>query len=214
MLSRDLPSASVTFSSGRGTFHQILSTFCVVMGLTVNFHQLPSTFRAALGHSFNFPCCRGTFRQFLSPFRAAGDFPTTSVNYPFGPSVNFRVTTRSSVNFCQLYVWLQDLLSTVSAATGPSINHLCGSGTIRQLSVLPMVLPSTFHAAAGPAVNFHQLSMQPREPVSTSRAPWFLPSTFRPTVGPFVNFPCGSGTVRQQRTLQLMVRTGRSHGCM
>ena len=120
-----------------------------------------------MGHSVNF------YRLFALP----ENFLSTSVNFPCvrGSSVKFPCSLRS---FCQLFVWLQDLPSTFRAAAGPSLNFLCGCGTIRELSVLLLDFPSisiTFCPAGVPSIHFHQLFV-PRH---------FLPSS--------INFLCGRG---------------------
>ena len=66
---------------------------------------------------------------------------------------------------------LQVLPSTVCAEAGPYVS-------IRQLSVCPCDLWSTFHAAAGHSVNFRQLFERP----------WDLPSTLRASTVPLINF--------------------------
>ena len=74
----DLPSTSVKYPCGLGTFCQ----------LYMHLRDLQPTFCASTGSSINFPCSLGTFRQhFVLPW----DLPSTSVNFPcsVGPSVNF-----------------------------------------------------------------------------------------------------------------------------
>ena len=77
------------------------------------------------------------------------DFPSTSINFPCSRetfcqlSTTFRDDRRPSVNFCQLFVRLEVLPSTLYAA-------------FRQF-------PSTFCSAMRPFVNFHQLSVQPED---------------------------------------------------
>ena len=74
-----------------------------------------------------------------------------------------------SVNFLCFY----GTLSTFA-------NFLCGCGTFRQL-------PSTFRAAAGPSINFCQLSVRQQD----------LPSTLFAAAGPSVNLLCSCSTFCQ-----------------
>ena len=120
---------------------------------------------------------------------------------------NIRTSACPSVNFHQLSVHLRYFPSTC-------VNFSCISGTFSQLSVHPWdflsisvnsprihgtfcQLLSTlcasvgptkmFRAAAGPSVNFSQLSVQP----------WDHLSTFRASTSPSVNFPSVRGTFRK-----------------
>ena len=88
-----------------------------------------------------------------------------------------------SETFSQLSVRLWYLPSTL-------VNSPCIRGSFRQLPstfCASMGPPETFRAAAGPSVNFSQLSVQP----------WELLSTFRASERPSVNFLCICGIFHQ-----------------
>ena len=149
----------------------------------------------------NFLCICGSCCQLLLTFCAS-----------MGPPETFRAAAGPSVNFSQLSVRPWDLLSAFRAYERPSANFLCVRGIFHQLFVQPRDIPSTFCAAAGPTINFSQLSMPPLGLRSTFRAAaglsvnflcfrrafhqlsvwqWDFPSsstTFCTSVGPFVNF--------------------------
>ena len=104
----------------------------------------------------------GEFLQLPSTFCAAGIH-----------SVNFHVAGRSSVNFCQLFMWSGHLPSTFRTIVRTSINF-------HQLSFrLGELLSSSVNISCGWEI-FCQLSVQPGD--------------FSPT---YVNFPCDRETFRQ-----------------
>ena len=92
----DLPSTSVNFQCVWSTFRQCPSSLCVARRPSVKFCQL---LRATGISSVNFPCRRKTFRQLPSTLRATGR-----------PSVNFCQLSCGWETFCQLSVWLGELL--------------------------------------------------------------------------------------------------------
>ena len=172
----------VKFSCVRGTFRQLSvrprdypSNFVsaehsvIFSKLHVHPCDLASTFRASAGHSVNFPG---------HPW----DFTSTSVN-----SQCIRGTMR------QIFVCQWDIQSTFRSFVVPSVklvNSPCICGTFCQLLstfCASMGPPKTICAAAGPSVNFSQLSVRP----------WNLPSTFRAAAGLSVNILCGRRTIRQ-----------------
>ena len=131
------------------------------------------------------------------------NFPLTSVNHSCVRGT-FQKVPYSRWTVCQL-------LSTFRVVTGSSINFLYNYGIIRQLSVRPWYLLSTFHTSAGhsvkfrqlfvrpsiypsifrasadSSVNFRQLSVHPRD-LSSTFVHWFeLPSSFRASAGHSVN---------------------------
>ena len=183
---RQLPSpfhastgASVNFLYGSSTFSQLPSTF-------VHLQDLTSIFRASTGHSvifhqnflvtagpsINFPSGRRTFHQLLSAFHLSGhsitilcghgtfcqlskqprDFcklPSTCLAAR-RPPVNICESKGPSVNFCQLSSSPRDFPPT-------SVKFPWVHGIFRQHSLYPLDLPSTFHACAGPSIDFSQL---------------------------------------------------------
>lgn len=142
------------------------------MGASVNFCQssaqmrdLKATLRAVAGPLINF-CCLSvlpeTFHQLLSNCCVA-----------VGPSVNFCQLSVQPRD-CQHSMWPQDLLSTSCAAMKLSISFPCGRGTFRQPLSAFCVIVGLFikfcHllCCQGPSVNLRQLSVQPRDLLSTS----------------------------------------------
>ena len=129
-----------------------------------NFHQLYELPLYLPSISVNFLCLRQTFCQFPSTFSATA-----------GTSVDFCQLTLPSPFSILLVVHetFRQHPSTFCAFAGNSINFMCFRCTFLQYL-------STFCASARPSVCFRRLSVQPREPLSTS-----------------VNFPCICGTFCQ-----------------
>ena len=138
----------------------------------INLRQLPVRPLVLTGPSVNFKCLRMIFRQIPSTFSASA---------------------RPSCNFCQLSVQLWDISSKFD-------NFPCGCETLCQLLVRPRCLGqlfvqqkdhlSNFYVAAGPSVNFHELSVQPQDLLSIS-----------------VNSLCACGTFHQlPSTVRAVVR--------
>ena len=197
------------FHSGCSTFSQLFvrpqdlpSTFCLATEHSINFLHFRSTLlqllltsHAATRTPAKFPCDCGTFYaivghsvNFYRLFALPENFLSTSVNFPCvrGSSVKFPCSLRS---FCQLFVWLQDLPSTFRAAAGPSLNFLCGCGTIRELSVLLLDFPSISITFLSCWVFFHSLPSTFCAEASFCH----LLLTFRVAVGLFVNFLAAAG---------------------
>ena len=199
---REIPSTfhscaghSVIIPCNRGTFHpipstsvkimclwELLKTFCVATGPSVNFRQ-PSvrprdnllSICASAGTSVqfvNFLCDRRNLRKpSVHPCDLPSTFPTSA-----GPSINL----------CRLSVYLRDHQSAICASAGPCVNFQCVCRICIKLSAYSRDLPSTsvnILCIRGP---FCQLSVHP----------WDLPSTFRAPTGPSVNIPYGSGIFR------------------
>ena len=99
------------------------------------------------------------------------------------PSINFRCINET----------LQQLLvkggnfRLLPERQRTSVSFPCIRGSVHQLSVHPRDHLSTFRASVGPFVNKRQISVLPQD----------LPSTFRVSTGPSVNFPSGHGTFCQ-----------------
>ena len=162
----DFPSTSVNYACIWGTICQhsvrqrdLSSTFRVSAGPSLNFpricrtfRQPPSTFCASVGHSVNLLCIRGTFHQLSVGTRK---FRQLLVNFLCFPVLLCVSIPCSSGTF-------RPLLSTFHASVGHSIKFPCVFGTFREISVHPRDLPSIFHTAAGPSVNFRKFSMRPR----------------------------------------------------
>ena len=107
---------------------------------------------------------------------------------------NFRASLGSSVNFCQLYKCLQELLQIFCASVGSSVNIRCRCRIFCQRW-------STLRAPEGLSVKLHQLSMSSWNLMSTLRQlsvrPWDLPSTS-------FYFPCIRRTILQLSVCQLL----------
>ena len=150
------PSTFVNFMSVSETIHQLSIRPHDLKSTPINFLSVREKHFVRMLDlslpSVNFLSSRGSFRQLSSTVLESTE-----------PSVNFR----------QIFVVPQELLSTFSASVGHSVNisrlsvHLQGlpltcvnwswdCGTPCQLSVRPLDLLSTFLASAGP-VNFIQL---------------------------------------------------------
>ena len=140
----------------------LLKTFCVGTGPSVNFRQ-PSvhprdnllSICASAGTSVNFvnfQCRLGTFRQhFLRPW----DLLSTSVNFPCLHGA-----------FGQLIVRLRDFPSTFPVNGGPSVNFSCIRRTL--------CASRTFCASAGLYINLSCVCGTVRKLPSTFRASWDL----------------------------------------
>ena len=202
-----------------GNFSQLPSTlhltFCRLIVRSQDFQTLPSIFLAAVGPFVNFPCGHGTFRH-LSV--RSQELTSNFMNFPYGLRIfhqilsPFHAAGEPSIYFCQCSMQLQYLLSTFGLAAGLFVNFLYGCGNLPQLSVLPLDLPSTFSASAGPPVTYRQVAMQPLDLPSTSiifpcyresfvhfhqlsKPLQHIPSTF-------VIFPCSCETFRQHSVWQ------------
>ena len=202
---------SVNFLCIRGIFCQLPSIFWAPAIPSVRFCQLSVNPR---DHAFTFctptgPSVKLLDQSFDWPWPVgviSSDYCHSvlslilGLQYNNSPLSNFCKSVGPSMNFHQLTVHLQDLLSTC-------INFSCISGTFNQLSVHPWDFPSTpinsqcirktmhqifvfshlqytFRADAGPSVNLCQLFMHQ----------WDIQSTFCLSVVPSVNFPCVRGT--------------------
>ena len=171
--------------------------------LSIRPRDLPSNVRMSAGPSVNF------HHHSVHP----RDLPSTCVNSPFicVPSVNFR---KYFVHPWDLTKRSGQLLVLPSA----SVNFLCILGTLRQLSVHPRDLQSTFCASVGSSINFPcglgvfcQHFVWPMDLLSTlvnfpclhgafaqlSVRPWHFPSTFTVAGGTYVNFSYIRETLRQ-----------------
>ena len=137
---RDLTSASVNFPF-----------------VHVNFGQLSVLQQDILSTSVNSLSVRGTFHQLSMHPRA---LPLTSVNF---------ICVRGTFQIVPLGRCLSSS-STFRLVVVSSINFPYNHGTIRQFSVRPWYLLSTFHTFAEYSVNFRQLSVHPRDLSSTFRA--------------------------------------------
>ena len=146
--SRRLPSTCVNFSCGCGTYGQ----------LSLQPRDHSPTFRASEGPSINFPYVWGRSINFCQ----------FSVHPRYYPS-NFCVSAEHCFIFSKHFVRPQGLPSTsVNFCTfsAPSVNIPCDHGSICQLSSTfhaAADITSTFLAPAQPSVNFHQLSVRPRD---------------------------------------------------
>ena len=132
MRQRYLPS-SFSASAGYSVYSLcIRRTFC----------KLTWTLHVAEVPSFNFAYSHRTFRKLPSSFVRSWDLPLT-----------FRGTVGPSVTFSQLSVWSRVFPSAF-------VTFLCVCETLRQLSVHPRELLSTFRDCAGPLVAFCQLCIR------------------------------------------------------
>ena len=133
--------------------------------LTVLPGDLPST-------SVNFPCCQKTFRQLSVN---TGDLPLTFVNLPCFQYIflqftsTFHVARRPSANFCELYMWPEEIPSTFCASGRSAqifVYFPCGWETFRPLpsTFVPPVtfcqLLSTFRVVGRCCGSFHQLFLR------------------------------------------------------
>ena len=118
----------LTFLFIHGIFRQLLSTFM----RRVTFHQLLPTFHVSTGPSINFPYVRGlsinfpggrrTFRQLLSTFCAfVGPFAQLSVWQRERPST-FCASAGPSINCREYFVRPQKLPEIFHASARPSVN--------------------------------------------------------------------------------------------
>ena len=178
----DCPSTSITYCvDGRPCVNfcrlsvwpeNLLSTLRVAGRLSVNFLQLSLRPGDLSSSSVNFPFGWETFRQLSLTFRVAGrpsfKFHHLSMRPGELPST-FLVSRKHSVNFQQLYVPLEDIVST-------SVNFPCSRETFCQLF-------QTFHAAGRPSVNCRLLSLRSGDLLLTTS-----------TIRAFVNIPFGPGT--------------------
>ena len=120
-------------------FRHLPSTFCSIVGPSVNFCQLSMQPRDLLSTSVKYPCGHETFWQ----------FPST-----------LDVAKRPSFHFHQLSALLRDLLSAY-------VNFPCSQKTFCQLpptSVQQGELSSTsvnFCAAGRPSIDFRQYLVRP-----------------------------------------------------
>ena len=190
-------STSVNFSCIPRTLHQlsvcllnILENFHAAARPSVNFCQLsvhlrnlPSTFCASaelISNSVSFLCFRGLFEKFRTAVGSSVNTSQLSVRLRDFPSA-FCASTGHSFNFRQHFMRPKDYPLTFRVSAGHSVNFSelpCGRGIFCQLSVHLQDLPSIFGVSAEISVNFHQLSVRPRD----------LLSTFRAFVGPSVDF--------------------------
>ena len=120
---RDFPSLSVSFLFGLETFLTLLSTFCQLPSTICAPENLPSI-------SFNFPCRWKYFCELLSILACDREI------FQKLPS-SLQIAQRTSINFCQLSMRLDDFLSTFCVAGRPSVNFC-------QISVRPRDLSSHF----------------------------------------------------------------------
>ena len=122
------------------------------------------------------------------------DLPSTFINFLSVRGKHFVRKLDLLLNFRQLSVWLWDLPSIFCASAIPSVRFCLLSanirGTMHPLSVRSQDHPSNIRMSTGPFVNFHQLSVHPRD----------IPSTcvnFCASAGHSVNFLCIHGTFSQ-----------------
>ena len=168
-----LPSASINFPFGRGTFRHLSITFHASERLSIYIRELYMLPGELETNFINFPCGCGTFRElYMCPwdFRLLlSTFHLPSLSSPFcaamGPSINyrqffvaagpsyFRAVTGPSINFSHYFVLPWDILST-------SVNFPCVSENFCQL-------PSTFRVAAVLFISFRLLLMRMRDLLST-----------------------------------------------
>ena len=144
-----------------------------------DFHQHSSTLHPSTRHSISSPFVHRTFCQLPSTF-------CLSVEYILCGSWTFCVTSDNFLcargSFHQVFVRQQHLQSpfvNIPCSRGlPSacVNLLCGCGTYRQLSLQVRDHLPTFRASEGlsinfpyvwrRSINFHQLSVHPRDYLS------------------------------------------------
>ena len=197
----DCPSNSFNLSSGRETFHELLSNFCAAGRTFIHFRQLSVWLDKLLSSSVNFSCGRDTFCQLLSTLCVAWRFSDNFSELSELPREFLTISvncTCSQKTLCLLFVQPGDLPSTsvnfplqLGDSLIISVNFLYHQENFCQcLSTLHAVskttinfpcgretfrqLLSTFCAAGRPSVNFCQLSVRPGDIPSTS-----------------VYFPCG-----------------------
>ena len=142
--------------------------------------DLPATFSEAMATRVHFWSINGTFRP---PQVQCWQLPAA-----------FSAVVVPSINFPCIDETLQQLL-----VRGGNCRLLPEhQQSFRQLSVHPLVRPSTFRASegpsvtflasVGPSVNIRQISALPRDLLQLSMQPWDLPSTSCVDVGLSVNF--------------------------
>ena len=184
----DLLKTLDNFPCIHGTIRQILAIICASALPSVNFQKISICPQDVLSTSVNFPCVCGYSRHisytslaFHATFCQHSvdplDLSPTAINFLFiigsfcqllsifcvfeGPSANFRASAGLSVNFCQLSMHLQELLSNFCASwfhsvnfckvslhlrdfLSISVNFLGVCCTFLQLSLSPLCHPSTF----------------------------------------------------------------------
>lgn len=151
----------MNFTQCRENLRQPPSTFCEARRCSVNFCQLtvrlenlPSTYCQLFVHPGDLPSTAVYFRVAWRLLRTARNFPCGQEAVCQPPS-NLRVAKKPSINFCQIFIQLEDFAST-------GVNYLLGLETFlnfRQHFVWPVDPLSTsinLCAARTPSVNFRQ----------------------------------------------------------
>ena len=166
----------------------------------MNFRQLsllpqniPEIFHAAPRPSVNFCQLSVHLRNLPSTFCA-------SVEILCPNSVSFSCV-RGLFEKVQYGCWIfcQHQL-TFRAVAGLSVSFLCIRGTFCQLSIRSRDYLFTFRVSARHSVNFRQLSVRPRDPLSTSMHLWDLLATSVNSsciLGTFCQYLCIHGTFRK-----------------
>ena len=127
-------------------------------------------------------------RQLASTFCASVGFSQLSVRPWYLPSTSVNI-------LCPWDLPKRSVQLLVLPST--SVNFLCSLGTLRQLSVHPRDLQSTFCASAGSSINFPCGLGTFRQHFVWPGTFYQLQSTFHAFMGPSLNFLCGCGTFRQ-----------------
>ena len=170
----------------------LLKTFCVATGPSINFRQ-PSV--RPKDNLLTICASVRTFVNFANFLCARRNFRKLSVHPCDLPSL-FPTSAGSSINVCRLFVYLRDHPSTFCASAAPFVKFPCISMTFIKLSAHLRDLPSTSVNILCIHGTFCQLSVHPWAISSTFRASAEISSTsinFRALAGPSVNIPYGSG---------------------